>query len=358
MDGTGKSLGRPTLYALIVVGVYLTYLILRPFLPALTWAVMFAILFHGMQAAVARRVGPTRAAVVTTLFVAIVIVAPGVLLITNLAHEAPQVGDYLKETSEHVPPRMQQIWDAVRARSPVSMPANLKDVIANGTQRAVAFLGPRAGAFVAGSLATLGSLAAMLFALFFMLRDADTMRVTVRERLPFSELENERLMSGTRDLVTASVGATVIVAAVQGAIGGLAFWLLKVGPPVFWGIVIAFCSLLPIVGATIVWVPTAIALLLSGEIMRGVLMLLVGVFGITLLGNVLRPVLLSGKTSMSGLVVFFGLLGGAAAFGLVGLVIGPIVLVLTSELFDNLRRPVRQADYSVKEERTLATRVS
>jgi predicted PurR-regulated permease PerM len=99
-------------------------------------------------------------------------------------------------------------------------------------------------------------------------------------------------------------------------------------------------------------------LLLSGEIMRGVLMLLVGVFGITLLGNVLRPVLLSGKTSMSGLVVFFGLLGGAAAFGLVGLVIGPIILVLTSELFDNLRRSARQADDSVNDDRTLATRVS
>ena len=154
----------------------------------------------------------------------------------------------------------------------------------------------------------------------------------------------------------AEVGATVIVAAVQGTIGGLAFWLLRVGPPVFWGIVIAFCSLLPIVGATIVWVPTAIALLLSGEITRGMLMLLVGVFGITMLGNVLRPVLLSGKTSMSGLVVFFGLLGGAAAFGLVGLVIGPIILVITSQLLDNLRRPVRQADYSVPDDRTLASR--
>jgi predicted PurR-regulated permease PerM len=340
-DVAGKSLGRPVLYALILLGTYLAYLILRPFLAALTWAVIFAILFRGMQAALTPRTGPGRAALVTTLVVAVVIVVPAATLISVLAREVPQITDYLKETSRSAPSQIQRVWDAVRPHSPVALPADPMDFIAEGARRALTFLAPHAGAIVADFFATLGSLVSMLFALFFLLRDGDAISRQLRDRLPFSQQESERLMGDTRDLVVASVGAGLVVAVAQGAIGGLAFWLLGIGAPVVWGVVMAFCSLLPVVGATLVWVPAGIWLLASGDIGRGVAMLLVGTFGISMADNVLRPLLLSGRTSVSGFVVFFGLLGGAAAFGLIGLVIGPIILVTTTRLFDNLRHPDR-----------------
>src|SRR5438874_1818767 len=147
-----KSFGRLVLYALTFLGVYLSYLVLSPFFVALAWAVMFAILFRGLHAA-------------------------------------------------------------------------------------------------------LGSLVAMLFALFFLLRDGAAISRQFRDLLPFPQEESERLMIDTRDLVIASVGAGLIVAAAQGFIGGTAFWLLGIGAPVFWGVVMGFCSLLPIVGAALVWVP-------------------------------------------------------------------------------------------------------
>jgi predicted PurR-regulated permease PerM len=156
-----------------------------------------------------------------------------------------------------------------------------------GAQRALKFLAPRAGAFVADFFGMLGTLAAMLFALFFMLRDGDAMRGQLRDRLPFSDQENERLMSDTRDLVIASIGAGVAVAAAQGVIGGLTFWLVGIREPLFWGIVTAFCSLLPFVGATIVWVPAGIWLLLSGETGRGITMLVLG--AVARVDTVLRP---------------------------------------------------------------------
>ena len=136
----------------------------------------------------------------------------------------------------------------------------------------------------------------------------------------------------------ASIGASLAVAAAQGAIGGVAFWLLGIPAPVLWGVAIAFVSLVPVVGAALVWVPTSIWLLLSGAIGRGIALVLIGTFGISLIDNVLRPLILSGRTSVSGLVIFFGLLGGAAAFGLLGLLIGPIILVITARLLDELRR--------------------
>ena len=320
--------------SIVALGIYLSYIVLRPFLVALTWAVIFAILFRRMQVALVPKVGPNRAALVTTLVVAGAVMLPAVVLLSAFAHEIPRANDYLNHTTQGTPVQLQRAWDTVRSHIPVAVPENPMEVFAKGQQRALNFLAPRVGGFVADFFGTLGNLVAMLFALFFFVRDGDVLSRQLRERLPFSEIENERLMADTRDLVAASVGASLVVAAAQGAIGGLAFWLLGLGRPVFWTVVIGFCSLLPVVGAAIVWVPAAIGLLLSGEIGRGVLMALVGVFGISMVDNILRPLLLSGQTSISGFVIFFGLLGGMAAFGLIGLVIGPIILVITSHVLN------------------------
>jgi len=334
-----KSLGRPVLYALVLLAVYLTYLVLRPFFAALTWAVLFAILFRKMQVALSGRIGASRAALVTTAVVGLAIVVPAAVLIATVAREAPHAADQLTQASQSAPQRIQRIWDTVRARSPVELPEDPMEVVTEGGQRALTFLAPRAGAVVSDFLGVLGTLAVMLFALFFMLRDGDAMRRQVRDRLPFTEEESERLMSDTRDLVMASVGAALAVAVAQGMIAGLAYWLLGIPAPLFWGVATGFASLLPVVGATLIWVPAAIGLLLVGQIWRGIAMFLIGVLGISMVDNILRPMLLAGKTSISGLVIFFGLLGGAAAFGLVGLVIGPIILVITARLFDDLRHP-------------------
>jgi predicted PurR-regulated permease PerM len=338
-DVRTKSLGRPLLYALVLLGVYLSYLILSPFLVALTWAALLAVLFRRMHVALAPRLGPSGAALVTTLVVGLAIVTPAVVLISALAREAPQVTDYVKQWSQHAPRQIQQIWEAARARSPVPIPEDPTDFMTKGAQRALTFLAPHAGAFLADFFATLGTLAAMLFALFFLLRDGEAISRGVRDRLPFPEHESESLMNDTRELVIASFGASLAVAAAQGTIAGVAFWLLGLPAPVFWGVATAFVSLLPVVGATIVWVPAGIGLLLSGEVGRGVIMLLVGAFGISGVDNVLRPLLLSGRTSVSGFVIFFGLLGGAAAFGFIGLVIGPIILVTAARLLESLHHP-------------------
>jgi predicted PurR-regulated permease PerM len=305
----------------------------------LTWAAIFAVLFHGTYVSLARRIGRNRAALLTTLVAGIVIVAPALVLISALARESPQVAAYLTNASQTAPRQIQRIWDAIRSRSPIAIPEDPTDLLTRGAQRALAFLAPHAGAFLADIFAMLGALIVMLFALFFMLRDGTEMARHVREMLPVSTRESERLLADTRDLVIASVGAGAIVATAQGLIGGLGFWIAGLGAPVFWGVVIAVSSLLPVVGAALVWIPAAIGLLVSGHIGQGVLLSVIGVFGISLVDNVLRPLLLSGRTSMNGLVVFLGLLGGAAAFGFIGLVIGPIILVTTTRLIELLRHP-------------------
>jgi predicted PurR-regulated permease PerM len=333
MPNTGKErFAQLLFYTLALLMGYLAFLVISPFLPSLAWAAVFAMTFYRVHLRLAGRIGPNGAALVTTLAAAVMIVAPAVVLVSVLAREVPQMVDYVQQASLSAPDQIRRVWEIVRQRSPMTLPEDPASLLREGVQRTLAFLAPRAGAVVADVFATLGSLFVMLFALFFMLRDYRALGRRVRNLLPLPERERERLISETRDLVIAGVGAGLLVAAVQGTLGGLTFWLLGINAPVLWGVAMALCALIPLVGSTLVWVPTALWLLLSGEIARGLILILVGVLGIGLVDNVLRPLLLSGRTSASGLVIFLGLLGGVSAFGFIGLVLGPIILVTAGNL--------------------------
>jgi predicted PurR-regulated permease PerM len=333
MTDTGKERFQQLLfYVLVLLTGYLAYLVLSPFVAPLAWAAVFAMMFHQVHLEVAPRLGANRAALLTTLLAGLLIVAPAVMLVSVLAREVPQVIDYVQEASLSAPRQIERIWLIVRQRSPIELPQDPTMLLREGVQRALTFLAPRAGAVVADAFATLGSLVVMLFSLFFMLRDGHIIGRQVRDLLPLPADERDRLMNETRDLVVASVGAALLVAVAQGTIGGVAFWALGIKAPVIWGVSMAICSLIPVVGSALVWVPTALWLLLSGSILRGVILLLIGVLGISMADNILRPLLLAGRTSASGLVIFLGLLGGVAAFGFIGLVFGPIILVTAGSL--------------------------
>jgi predicted PurR-regulated permease PerM len=333
MPTTGKErFAQLLFYTLVLLMGYLAYLVIRPFLAPLAWAAVCAMTFYRMNLRLARRMGPNTAALVTTLLAAVIIVAPAVVLVSVLAREVPPLIDYVQQASLTAPDRIDRVWEVLRRRSPMPLPEDPAVLLREGVQRTVAFLAPRAGAMVADVFAMLGSLFVMLFALFFLLRDYRALGQRVRNLLPLPEPERERLISETRDLVIASVGAGLLVAAAQGAIGGLTYWLLGISAPVVWGVAMALCALIPLVGSALVWVPTALWLVLSGDVARGVILVVIGVFGIGMVDNILRPVLLSGRTSASGLVIFLGLLGGVSAFGFIGLVLGPIILVTAGNL--------------------------
>jgi len=345
-DSSREKFAQLVFYVLILLVGYLTYLVISPFLAPLAWATVFAVMFYRVHLELSPRIGPNRSALAATLMTAVLIVAPAVALVSVVAREAPQVIDYLQQVSLSAPSQIDRAWEVVRRRSPMPLPEDPAFVVREGVQRILAFLAPRAGAAVADLFATLDSLFVMLFAMFFLLRDGHTLARQVRDLLPLPESARDRLMTDTRDLIIASVGAALVIAAVQGTIGGVAFWLLGIKAAVIWGVVMAVCSLIPLVGATLVWVPTALWLLLSGEIARGIILILVGIFGIGLTDNILRPILLAGRTTASGLVVFLGLLGGAAAFGFIGLVLGPIILVTAGSM---LRVFSRREQYVVTE---------
>lgn len=327
-------------YGIVLLVAYLAYSVIEPFLAPLAWAAIFALTFNPLRRKLLPRLGPTKAALATTITAAVVIVGPMATLVSMLSSDLPTVVDYVQTLPEKATPeRVQMVWEMIRQRSPVPLPDDPTSLIRQAVQSALAFIAPQLGSALANIVSTIASLFVMLFSLFFMLRDSQYIAVQVRRVLPFGEEERERLITDAQDLVIASVGAGLAVAAVQGLLGGMTFWALGAGAPAMWGVAMGLFSLIPVVGATLVWGPVAIWWLLSGDVVRALILIGICAGVIGMVDNILRPLILSGRTSVNGLVVLLGLLGGVGTFGFVGLVLGPVVLVIASTLLDALTRP-------------------
>jgi predicted PurR-regulated permease PerM len=150
----------------------------------------------------------------------------------------------------------------------------------------------------------------------------------VRWIIPLESAQTQRLLRLAREAIHATVLGNVVVALVQGVLGGIAFWLVGLPGAVFWGVVMGLLSLLPLVGPTFVWVPGAIILFATGQYWNAIALTAVGAVLISTIDNVLRSILISGRAELHPLAVFFSILGGIILFGAVGVLLGPVLFVL------------------------------
>jgi predicted PurR-regulated permease PerM len=234
---------------------------------------------------------------------------------------------------------LEQAWNRIRALIPGAQAVDLRSLINEAISRTGGFLAARVGGLLADIVVLLFQLFVTLFALFFFLRDADPLMQTVRRSLPFEDLRRERMIRQTRDLVYASIAAGLMIASIQGLAGGVVFALLGLAAPVFWGVIMGFLALLPFVGTWVVWVPAAIWLIATGQFLKGTILAVLGLTIVGSIDNFLRPAILSGRAQMNGLLMFISLLGGVSVFGLLGLVLGPLVTAVVTGLVDAYARP-------------------
>jgi predicted PurR-regulated permease PerM len=321
-------------YGCVFLLVYFIYLLFRPFLTPLVWAAIFAVFFFRHYKRLERRFGRSGAASIGTAAVTLIIVVPFVLIAFAFVQEAAQtIGSVDLSSGSKGLARMQRGWMWVQRQPFGRNLGNLEDLIKQGTSWLAGVVANGAGAMVKNFVVLVVDLVVMLFALFFFFRDGDAIMRVVRRVLPFDPSFRERRIAEAADLVRASISAGLVVALVQGSIGGITFAGLGIGAPIFWGVMMAFFALLPL-GAGVVWAPVAAWLLLTGQVGRGIVLMAIGAGVIGLADNVLRPILLSGRSQMNGLLILISLLGGLAAFGLLGLVLGPIIMATTISLVD------------------------
>jgi predicted PurR-regulated permease PerM len=327
-------------YAAVLLLGYLVVRIFAPFFVPLAWAAVLAIFVYPSHETVAARYGTTRAAVISTIAVTLVIIGPGLAVLTAFVQESRAA--LLGLDQEALAGRLallEQAWERIRTLIPGAQAIDLEALIDETISRTGGALATLVGGVLADLAVVLFQLFVTLLALFFLLRDADDIMRYIRRAMPFEELRRERMIRQTRDLVYVSVAAGLLIATLQGLAGGVVFAALGLAAPVFWGVIMGFLALLPLVGTWVVWLPASVWLMATGQVGRGILLMALGATIVASIDNVLRPAMLSGRARMNGLLMFISLLGGVSVFGLVGLVLGPVITAIASSLFEAYAGP-------------------
>jgi predicted PurR-regulated permease PerM len=331
----GERFGDVLFYGVILLLVYLVYRIFEPFLVPLGWAAVFAVIFYSLNNRLEQSWGRTLSAALSTAGVMLILIVPALLLMTLFVREGiDATRDMQASMAAGEYGGFNRAWGWIAAHVAAQTDVNLPGLVRQGASRLGGYLASELGAVLRNIALFLFELVVMLFALFYFLRDGAAIMRRIRLFLPFEEAVREKMLAEARDLIFASVTTSLAIAAVQGVICGGAFAIVGVGSPLFWGVVMAFLSLLPVVGAWPVWILAAIWLFSTGHAVRA--LLLIGVCGGlgSTIDNILRPVLLGGRSSLNGLLVFISVLGGIAVFGALGVVLGPIVVATAVGVLD------------------------
>jgi predicted PurR-regulated permease PerM len=336
-----RNLEDNTLLLLLVLVTLAFAWILWPFSGAILWATVLAIVFAPLYRRLARVVPHDLAALATVLIILALVILPLTLTAASVVEEATGLYQKIQSGDWDFGQVFQQVLDA--------LPAWARDGLDRvGLTDLSAFKGRLSAALVTGSKfiaaqaldigkGTAGffvSLAVMLYLLFFFVRDGEALAKRITGAIPLRPEQQRALIGKSTTVVRAMFKGNIFIAAVQGALGGLIFWVLGIHAAVLWGVVMAFLSLLPAVGSAVIWLPVAAYLLATGSVWQGVVLILFGTFVMGLVDNFLRPILVSKDTQMPGYLVLISTLGGIAVFGLNGFVLGPVIAALFIAVWD------------------------
>jgi predicted PurR-regulated permease PerM len=314
----------------LVTGAFLW--VIGGFLQPIFWAIALAILVAPIHSRIERALSnrATLAAAASVILVVVIVIMPLIGVGMAVTAEANALYDRLRAgeidltqifaaLGEHVP----QLLAFMEATG--LDPTRLQSQLSSSAVELSQLIASRALAIGQDTLRITVYFFLMLYLLFFFLRDGRRMLDAATHALPLGD-ERERLLLGRfAEVSRATLKGTLVVAVVQGTIGGVAFSVIGIGAPVLWGVAMAVLSIVPVVGSALIWFPAAVVLILGGQLIAGIALILVGALVMGVVDNLLRPVLVGRDTRMPDYLILLSTLGGLAAFGLAGVVIGPII---------------------------------
>jgi predicted PurR-regulated permease PerM len=314
---------------------YAFFLVLRPFLTGLAWASVLAIAVQPLFRRLRKRLTAGRAALALTAAVALAFILPACFLVAQLANECMMLADQLASADRlQVMRSAQNFWAGLQQRMPALHSVDPIEALNTGVLNLGKRLPALAGALAQDVLTFIALAILVLLALFFLLKDGRALVGLLRRLSPLDPPMTDRLFDEIRVLTESSVTAALLIAAVQGILGGTATALVGLPSSVIWGAAFGFCSFVPVVGPAVVWIPAVFWLAAGGEHGRAVAMLLMSVLIIGQVDNVIRPVFISGRSRLSVELSMLSVLGGVAAFGMLGLILGPVVVTVLTAIMD------------------------
>lgn len=316
------------LSGLMLILIVVLALIAQPFVPALVWSLTLAVMFAPVERRLRARTGsPSLAAAITLLLAAIMVVIPVTLVASALLREI--IAGAQTYGALFSPAALRQAWpEAAAFLGRFDQWFELEQVVQFATTR----LGEFSGQVVQQSASGLVTLLLTFYFLFYLLRDKASALAALQRLVPLNAAEFHELVAKTSQTVFASVYATAAVAALQGLLGGLMFWVLDLPAPIFWGVVMGLLAIVPFLGAFVVWVPAALGLALAGDWGSAVVLTVWGTLVVGLIDNIVYPILVGQRLSLHPMVSFIAIIGGLVLFGAHGIVLGPLVVALAQAL--------------------------
>ena len=321
-----------TFLALLATITILFAILLRPFWSAIFWAVVVTVLFAPLHAQVQARMGDrhSSSALLTLLIGSVIVILPVLALLSAFVAEG--VSFYARVESREIDPALfiDQVVGAIpflpELMDRIGIDTgSIRDYVSNSAVAISEFIAQQALSIGRNTVSFAVKLALMLYLTFFLLRDGDKLVGMMKDAVPLSENRKLLLFKKFVEVTRATVKGNLLVAMVQGALGGLIFWALGIPAPVLWSVVMAFLSLIPAVGAALVWVPVAIYLYATGAWVEASVLVAFGAIIIGLADNFLRPMLVGRDTKLPDYIVLFSTMGGLSLLGVNGFVIGPLI---------------------------------
>ena len=322
----------------VVIGVSVAFAwILWPFFGTVLWAtiaaILFAPLYRRLYASMRRRRTPAALAAVT--IITVMVILPLTVVTALLVQEASGVYAKIQSGEVNVGRYFADVFSALPAwavgllnRFGLWSLGDVQNTLTTGLMRSSQYLAGQALTIGQNAFDFIVSLFVMLYVLFFLLRDGDELARRIRDAVPLRPEQRHALFETFAVVIRATVKGNIVVAVLQGALGGIMFWFLGIRAPVLWGALMAILSLLPAVGAALVWLPVAVYLLATGAVWQGVVLIVWGAVVIGLVDNVVRPLLVGKETRMPDYLVLISTLGGIAIFGVNGFVVGPVIAAM------------------------------
>lgn len=320
--------------------VYLCLLILRPFFGVAAWSTVIAITCYPFHQRLVRRNGRVAlSAAITSILMVVAVLVP-LLFIGGVAiDQLLALGDSLRQAfldPEGISRRVTTALAPLAQRLGLDTTA----IAAWASGHASEWLtkaGQQTMSAAAGVGGAMLSFAFTAIATFLLLRHGERLIATVPNLLPFERTRSEALLLRIRDVVHASVYGIVAIATIQGVLCGGMFWILGIPAAALWGLVTMFASMVPFVGTAAVWVPGTVYLLVIGAWPKAIVLAVWGAAVVSSVDNFLRPRLVAGRVHLSGVAMFVAMLGGLQAFGMLGIILGPVLFATAAAMFDLLR---------------------
>jgi predicted PurR-regulated permease PerM len=322
------------------VVLLLCVLILRPFFGVLAWSTVLATTCYPIHQRLVRTTGrPGLSAFITSALMVLAVLVPLVFIGGIAVNQLMTLADSVREALLH-PDGVSRRITAALAPLTQRMGLDPQPIVAWVNEHASEWIAG-AGQYTVSAAAGVGgallSFALTAFGTFLMLRHGDRLVATIPDLLPFEAARSEMLLFRIRDVVYASVNGIVTIATIQGVLCGGMFGLLGIPAAALWGLVTVFASLLPFVGTAGVWVPGTLYLLMTGAWPKAVVLAVWGAAVVSSVDNFLRPRLVAGRVRLSGVAMFVAMLGGLQAFGVLGIILGPVIFATAAAIFDVLR---------------------